>query len=348
MSLPQHILVMRLSALGDVAMMIPILKILRQTYPDLQLTVLSRPFFKPLYELVLEVNFIEADVKKEHKGLRLLKLGKQAKSHKIDAVADLHDVLRTKMLSVYFNLNGIPVKTIDKGRRAKKALVSGKPFYFKQLKTTHQRYADVFSKLGYPISLKNYTPPPKSAVPEKFREILNDKTKSFIGIAPFAAHEGKMYPPDLMKNLLQILDKSGDFKLLLFGGGQQEIKQFETWVKELENGINVAGKLSFSDELQLISNLDAFIGMDSGNGHLAAIFGIPVLTIWGVTHPFAGFAPFGQDEENQITADNDKYPLIPTSIYGNKFPSGYENAMRTIAPQKIVNELYRVIKSSKK
>lgn len=348
MSLPQHILVMRFSALGDVAMVVPVLRILRQTYPELKITVLSRPFFKPLFEFIPNVNFISADLKKEHKGLRIFKLGSQVKATKIDAVADLHDVLRTKMLSVYFRLHGISVKTIDKGRKEKKALVSGNPKSFKQLKTTHQRYAEVFAQLGYPISLENYSPPRKPEIPEKFCVFLADASKNIIGIAPFAAHEGKMYPPDLMKKLLKILEKSGNYKILLFGGGAHEIKQLNVWEKEVEHCVNVAGKLSFSDELRLISNVDAFISMDSGNGHLAAIFGIPVLTLWGVTHPFAGFAPFQQDEKNQLTADRKKYPLIPTSIYGNKFPPGYKNAMRTISPEKIAAELARVLKNIKK
>lgn len=348
MSLPQHILVMRFSALGDVAMVVPVISILRQTYPELKITVMSRPFFKPLFEFIPHVSFISADLKNEHKGMRIFKLGAQAKANKIEAVADLHDVLRTKMLSVYFRFNGIPVKTIDKGRKEKKALVSGNLNFFKQLKTTHQRYADVFAQLGYPISLEDYQPPAKPDIPEKLRVFLADASKNVIGIAPFAAHEGKMYPSDLMKKLLKILGKSGNYKILLFGGGSHEIKQLNVWENEFENCMNVAGKLSFSDELRLIANVDSFISMDSGNGHLAAIFGIPVLTLWGVTHPFAGFAPFQQDKRNQLTSDTDEYPLIPTSIYGNKFPPGYENAMRTISPEKIAAELARVIKKIKK
>ena len=62
--------------------------------------------------------------------------------------------------------------------------------------------------------------------------------------------------------------------------------------------------------------------MDSGNGHLAAMYGIPVITVWGVTHPYAGFAPFLQPEENSITADREQFPLIPTSVYGNKVWGG--------------------------
>ena len=83
--------------------------------------------------------------------------------------------------------------------------------------------------------------------------------------------------------------------------------------------------------------------MDSGNGHLAAMFGVPVLTIWGVTHPAAGFAPIHQPKEFQILPDLEKYPLIPTSIYGNKYPDGYLNCFNTIAPEEIVDTIKKCL-----
>jgi len=112
---------------------------------------------------------------------------------------------------------------------------------------------------------------------------------------------------------------------------------------QFESVTNVAGILTFEDELNLISNLDLMISMDSANGHLAAMFGIPVITLWGVTHPYAGFVPFQQPDENQLKADRNKYPLIPTSVYGNKYPPEYENAMATITPSSIVEKIYMLL-----
>jgi ADP-heptose:LPS heptosyltransferase len=80
------------------------------------------------------------------------------------------------------------------------------------------------------------------------------------------------------------------------------------------------------------------LSMDSGNGHLAAIYNVPAITLWGVTHPYAGFYPFNQNPENALLADKDQFPLIPTSIYGNKFPIGYEGTINSIAPQEIISK----------
>jgi len=66
---------------------------------------------------------------------------------------------------------------------------------------------------------------------------------------------------------------------------------------------------------------------------------VNVITLWGATHPFAGFKPFNQPMENCLTADREKYPLLPTSIYGNKKVAGYEEAMRTISVESVLDKI---------
>ena len=66
-----NILIIRFSALGDVAMTVPIVYSLAMQYPDIRVTVLSRGFARPLFEgLAPNVRFMEADLKKEYRGIR--------------------------------------------------------------------------------------------------------------------------------------------------------------------------------------------------------------------------------------------------------------------------------------
>lgn len=340
---PTHILVIRLSAMGDVAMTVPVLRVLAQTYPELKIKVLSRPFFKPFFEEIPNLDFLEADVYGEHKRFGLIKLANQAKDLGIDAVADLHNVIRSKIITKYLKFKGIETATIDKGRAEKKALIAAKGENISQLKTTHQRYADVFEKLGFPLNLNTFTVPPKKRLTPKLNGLIGVEPKKLIGIAPFAAHQSKMYPLSLMAEVIRELDKTDKYRIFLFGGGKKEIKQLQQLENPFANVTNVAGKLTFEEELALISNLDLMLSMDSGNGHLAAMYGVPVVTLWGVTHPYAGFVPFNQPESNQLLADRKKYPLIPTSIYGNKYPPNYELVMHTIPPETVVSKVEKVI-----
>ncbi|WP_282030233.1 glycosyltransferase family 9 protein [Winogradskyella eximia] len=335
---PKHILVLRFSAMGDVAMTVPVLRALITQYPKLKITVVTRGFFKPFFQDLENVTVYEADFKGEHKGvLGLYKLSKELKKLQFDAVADLHNVLRSKILKLFFF--GKKVVQLDKGRAEKKALTSGQTF--QQLKTTHQRYAEVFETLGYAVDLSQPTFSESKPLSENLNAFISTKDFKTIGIAPFAAHQSKMYPIAQMKAVISELSTS--YNVILFGGGAREIEVLNQLETEYSNVKSVAGKLNLEDELRLISTLDLMLSMDSGNAHIAAMLGKKVITIWGVTHPFAGFAPFNQPKDFALTANREQYPLIPTSVYGNKFPEGYENAAGSISVEDIVAKIRATI-----
>ncbi|WP_246288450.1 glycosyltransferase family 9 protein [Winogradskyella costae] len=335
---PKHILVLRFSAMGDVAMTVPVLRALMAQHPELKITVVTRSFFKPFFQDLKSASIYEADFKRKHKGiLGLYKLSKELKKLRFDAVTDLHNVLRSKILKLFFF--GKKVVVLDKGRAEKKALTSGASF--KQLKTTHQRYADVFEDLGFTVDLSNPIFPKPKTLTEKLSTFISNKSFKTIGIAPFAAHESKMYPLEQMETVIEELSK--DYNVVLFGGGAKEIALLNQLETKYNNVTSVAGKLNLEEELILISNLDLMLAMDSGNAHMAAMLGKKVITIWGVTHPFAGFAPFNQTIDFALTADRTQFPLIPTSIYGNKFPEGYEDAAGSVSEAVIVSKIKAVI-----
>lgn len=320
-------------------MTVPVLHALTKQYPDLKITVVTRAFFKPFFQDLNNVNVFEADLKGKHKGvIGLFKLSQQLKALGIDAVADLHNVLRSKILKFFFF--GIKVVQLDKGRAEKKALTSG--HYFKQLKTTHQRYAEVFKALGYAVDLSQPTFSESKLLLENLNAFISNKNFKTIGIAPFAAHQSKMYPIVQMKDVISEL--STRYNVILFGGGAREIEVLNQLETESKNVKSVAGKLKLEDELRLISNLDLMLSMDSGNAHIAAMLGKKVITIWGVTHPFAGFTPFNQPIDFALTANRAVFPLIPTSVYGNKFPEGYENAAGSISVEEIIAKVDEVCK----
>ncbi|WP_431133125.1 glycosyltransferase family 9 protein [Psychroserpens mesophilus] len=339
MSKPKHILVIRLSAMGDVAMTVPVLRLFVKQYPNVKLTVVTKAFFKPLFRDIPHISVVTADIKGKHKGiLGLYKLSKLLKKTGFDGVADLHNVLRSNILKFFFF--GKKVVQIDKGRAEKKALTSGK--LFQQLKTTHQRYADVFEHLGYPIDLSNPIVPKPSKLNTKSVQVIGDDSTPLIGIAPFAAFKGKTYPLSQMQTVIEKLSK--EYKVVLFGAQGTEANQLEDIANKNKNVINLAGKLSLHDELDVISNLRLMISMDSGNAHLAAMQGVKVLTIWGITHPYAGFYPFYQDETNALLADRTTFSKIPTSIYGNVLPDGYEEVFSTILPKDILEKVKSILK----
>ncbi|MEH6513513.1 MAG: glycosyltransferase family 9 protein [Maribacter arcticus] len=344
---PVHILVIRLSAIGDVAMTVPVILGICKKYPSVKITVLTKPFMAPIFSDIPNVSVFNANVKGKHKGiLGLWKLYKELANLQIHMVADLHHVLRSSILKKFFKLRAIPFIQIDKGRDEKKKLIDPKRVKLEPLKSTFKRYSEVFEKLGYTISVNEMVVLSKKSLPKDFVHLKDNQEQLLVGIAPFAAFKGKMYPLNLMKEVINKLNNTNKYKIILFGGGQQEVEILSTWDNQFNNVFSAAGKLSFSAELSLISNLRLMLAMDSGNAHLAAMFGVPTVTLWGVTHPYAGFFPFGQSKDNALLADRVQYPLIPTSIYGNKFPAGYENVMSTMHPTKVVQKIIEVINNN--
>ncbi|MEP3837363.1 MAG: glycosyltransferase family 9 protein [Algibacter sp.] len=334
----KNILVIRLSAMGDVAMTVPVLRALTQQHPELRITVLTRAFFKPFFRDLEHVEVFSADLKGEHKGVfGLYKLGRALNKKRFYVVADLHNVLRSKVLKKFIKCKRFI--SIDKGRKEKRLLTSKK--VYKQLKTTHRRYADVFGGLGYKIDLNTPRFPKKAILNSELKKYIQNPSKKIIGIAPFAAHEGKMYPLSQMKLVVEKLSK--DYNIILFGGGKYESEILDDFQNKFENTTSLAGKLSLDEELDVISNLEVMLSMDSGNAHVAAMLGIKVVTIWGVTHPFAGFAPFNQPEDYALLANRAQYPLIPTSVYGNKYPETYKEAAGSVSPEQVVEKIVSIL-----
>ncbi|RXM48557.1 glycosyltransferase family 9 protein [Flavobacterium sp. YO12] len=331
---------MRLSAMGDVAMTVPVLRAFVKQYPEVKLTVISRPFFKPFFDGIPNLNFFAFDEKERHKGfLGLVRLFKDVSKLKVDAFADLHNVLRSKVVGSLFALSGKKRATVDKGREGKKELTRAENKIFAPLPTMFERHTKVFEELGFSLDLSNPQFPEKAILSEDILEIIGNENQKLIGIAPFAQYDSKVYPLDLMKEVVAKLAENSSYKILLFGGGKKEIDILDSIAQPFENVINMAGKIKFQQELQLISNLDVMLSMDSGNAHIAAMLGVKVITLWGATHPYAGFLPFNQSLENALTADRNQYPQLPTSVYGNKTVEGYQDAMRSISPNEIVEKI---------
>ena len=330
--------------MGDVAMMIPSLRCLTKAYPDLNITIVTSGFYKPFFTEFKNINFFEADFKNSHNGIKgLFRLYKELKILKPTHIADLHSVIRTHFLSVLFKLRFIKIKKINKLRSDKKRLFRKSNKVLKPLIPTQYRYSEVFCRLGFNIDLTSHEFPLPKIITDSTQNFLSEleSGKKKIGIAPFASFTGKIYPLDLMQKVVGFLQK--DHYVFLFGNGKYETDILKVWTKAYPNVLGCYVLNSLKSELEIISNLSAMISMDSANGHLAANYNVPVISLWGLTHPFAGYAPFLSKPENELTSDREKYPLLPTSAYGNKTPKGYENVMRTIDVNDVILAVNKVV-----
>ncbi|MGA9212108.1 glycosyltransferase family 9 protein [Kaistella sp.] len=297
-----RILAYRFSAFGDVAMTVPVFTEFLQQNPEVEVVIVSRDNFKDLFEGIPNLIFKGIDVD-HYKGiLGLRKLGKLLlKEFNPDYIADLHDVIRTKTLDLFFIKNGFKVFKIHKGKEEKEHLIDVWNLDKKKLKPTSERYADVFRAMNFKLELSHQYPQ-KTLV------------KKGIGIAPFAQHKGKMLPLEKTFEVVRILAQN--HKIYFFGGGENEVTILNDWQQQIANTESLAGKLTLKEELQKIAELEVMISMDSANMHLASLVGTRCISVWGSTHPFAGFLGYGQSE-NDIVQVKD-LTCRPCSVFGDK------------------------------
>lgn len=339
-----NILILRFSALGDVAMTLPVVHALATQYPQHRITVVSRDRWSALYDrMPANVTFLGVDLRKEYAGWKGLRaLYRRLSGEGFDYVADLHDVLRSKYLRWRFLLAGARVAHIRKGRSGKRRLARRRNKIFAPQPTSFERYAAVLERLGFPVRLafRSLYGEGKGDLTPLLSLTGPKGTNRWIGVAPFAAHRGKIYPEDRMEQVLSRLARHSRLRVFLFGGGPQEVICLKKWEERYPNVVSVAGRLKMDGEIALMSQLDVMIAMDSANMHLASLVHIPVVSVWGATHLYAGFMGWGQDESTVIQED---LPCRPCSVYGNKPCWRGDYACLQIAPERIVKCVEQIL-----
>ena len=343
-----HLLIIRFSALGDIAMAVPVVASLARQYPDLRITVLSRPFARVLFEgLAPNVGFMGADIKKEYAGLRGMNaLYRRLVAKNITAVADFHNILRSNYLRLRFNLGHYHVAHINKHRRGKHRLTRNSDKVMEQQPTSFHNYLEVLARLGYTVE-PTFTSifPPEGGHLRLLPHVIGEKKKfqQWIGIAPFAAHKGKIYPEQNMeKVIVQLIQRHPSCRIFLFGGGGDEKVVIDGWAEKYKNCVNASAVVGgLKNELILMSHLDVMISMDSANMHLASLTATPVVSIWGATHPFAGFMGWHQNPDNAIGLN---LPCRPCSVYGNKpCLRGDYACLKNISPEMVLEKVAKLL-----
>lgn len=348
----RKVLIIRLSALGDVAMTIPIVYSVCRSCPDTTFVMLTQQAASQLFvQAPRNLQVVVADVKGRHKGFGgLYELAKEMRDLSIDSVADLHDVLRSKFLRTIFRWWGIRVAVIDKGRREKRRLTARRKCdELRPLRSSFERYGEVFTSLGFRFTADFDSLYGREKGDESLYSGLTapkEPGEYWIGIAPFAKHKGKIYPLDRMERVVAKLSAEPKVKLFLFGSGEYERDILAVWKERYPHVVTLADKRhGFAVELALMSHLDVMVSMDSANMHLASLVAVPVVSVWGATHPYCGFLGWHQSADNVVQRPLD---CRPCSIFGNKPCHRKDYACLDIAPEAIVGRVKSLRVSAEK
>lgn len=342
-----HLLLIRFSAMGDVALLSPVVYNALEQNPELKITVVSRPAFRDIFAQHPRFHFFGADLKGVHRGVRgLFRLYRALRKSQITAVLDIHDVLRSRILSTFFRMGGISVTRFNKGRAEKKAVLGNLPLA--PLKHTAERYFEALAALNLKTGWLSSPLPPVGQISANINNLLDSKSteEKWIGVAPYAQHPSKIWGDEKMVQALRFLEAKFSCKFFLFGGGSREIEQLKNLAKHVDSSHLVAGNHTLAEELALMQHLDVMISMDSANMHLASLVGTKVVSIWGPTHPFIGFAPLF-NTHGVVQVD---LPCRPCSIFGKiKTSSQAECAaasMNAISPEMVSEKVISILNNT--
>ena len=326
--------------MGDVALVTPVLREMKKQFPEVRITMLTRPAFKSFFTEDKSLSVFLSDLKGKHKGiLGLIRLYSDLKKEgKIDWVIDLHDVIRSKVLRFFFRLSGVNISVIDKGRKEKEDLIKGGEKV--QLRHTVTRYCDAFTRAGFllePSDKQNITLSAAALI--RAKEIVGGVSNLNIGVAPYAKHKLKRWPEENMVRLLNMIPEKHSARFFLFGG-KDEAGQLEEFMQKVKGSINLAGMLSLEEEIAVISKLDFMIAMDSSNMHIATLLGIKVISVWGGTDPLNGFGAWMQPDEYSIRIPFKELTCRPCTIYGKgECKRGDFACMNWLTPEIVLNRL---------
>ena len=348
----KKILVLRFSAMGDVALLLPVLQSLLAAYPQVEVILVTRPKFSSFFQGLDRVTVFEADVDYDYTGFFGLRnlFGILLRKAHYDAVVDVHDHIRTIFLRTLFRLFGTKVVTFEKGRAAKKAFTRKENKIAESLPHTVERYREAFVKAGFNFPMLE---PPYFVPTEKISSLLNtwlanqglEKKEKWIGIAPFALHKSKIWPLENYPALLETLLKDQSYKFFLFGGGKKEVAWFEELRAKFPNNvIIVAGQITLRQEMTLMQRVDLMLCVDSSNMHLAMLAGAPLLSIWGGTHPDVGFGPYKRSSDSIVQISREELPCRPCSVFGTeKCHRGDFACMTRITPAAVAERIKKIL-----
>lgn len=338
-----RVLITCFSSISNVAAIVPQLYGLVNDYPQHEFVVLSRSFLKPLFDKLPRVTFVGADIRGEHKTIvGVYQLFKQLKAMRPDVVLDMQRSWRTKLITRLFTLLGTKTLQIGFARSEQKHLIKQGANKYHPIPTIFDRQARLYAKIGLKVNddfHKLYDPNMEQVA--KIKELYGEKCGHWIGIAPFSIARGKTLPLRKMKNVIAHFDKQPNTKIFLFGAGEMENELLSDWQSLYNNVYAVHTNLKLDDELILMNFLDVMLCMDSANMHLASLMAVPVVSVWGATHPYSGFLGWKQSMDNCVGVDFSCRPC--TAHSDKKCKYGDYRCLESLHSSKIIEVINQCI-----
>jgi lipopolysaccharide heptosyltransferase II len=344
MRIPEKILIIRFSSLGDILLASPLLRVLHRSFPRARVDFLLKAEYADLVRYHPAVSSVLALPSAGSEDLSELR--RQIRAERYDVILDLHNSLRSR--AVRFFSGARRVFSVNKRVIRRFMLVNLKRNFYREVVPVAERYLETVAPLGLAkdnLGLELYVPDETiSRVATMMSRYKLDRFDVVIGMAPSARHATKRWPPERFRELGVRLVKERRAKLLLFGGPEEtdycgDIAQMINAEAGSSSAESLAGKLSLLETAAALDHCTLMISNDSGLMHMAAARGRRVLAIFGSTVREFGFFPYGTPA---AILEAGALPCRPCSHIGREScPEGHFRCMKDIS----VEEAFSAVRS---
>ncbi|MDH4461594.1 MAG: glycosyltransferase family 9 protein [Flectobacillus sp.] len=309
-------LILRFSSIGDIVLTTPVIRCLKEQYPNAEVHYATKKSFKTLVENnphIDKFHLLEDN---------LNDLIKSLQAEKFDYVIDLHNNLRTRIIKLRL---GKKAFTFDKLNFQKWVLVKFKKNLMPDVHIV-DRYMDTLKSLGIKNDNKglDYFIPERDEMPMSW--LPENVRKGYAVYAIGGQHETKKMPFPKMVELCKTIQLP-----LVLIGGKEDSEMAERLVnhyKGVKHILNLCGKCNLNQSASIIKSSFMVYTHDTGMMHVAAALKKKTIAIWGNTVPEFGMYPY---QTEFISIENKELACRPCSKIGHKeCPLGHFKCMNDL------------------
>ncbi|MFM1859750.1 MAG: hypothetical protein RL133_1250 [Pseudomonadota bacterium] len=302
MTAPKVILIVRLSAMGDLVMASGFAQAIRQSHPQARVFWLVQAGFEPIVEAISGVDHVivwpRAEWTRLWRSRQWLALWRAIRTFRdelralqIDWAIDLQGLLKSGLLA---RLSGAKRQTSLGGKEGSSWLsndvVSRGTDRVLQRAVMGAEYAELAGHLGF-CSPKDVRPalfvPERSQQPlSQFLQSMQLEPGRFVVVAPFTTRPQKHWPEEHWRALLQIWSAQLPLDTLVMLGGPGDSETSRRMAQDFPTVRNLVGSTPLSLSLGVLSAARVVIGVDTGLTHAAQALGVPTVALFGSTIPY--------------------------------------------------------------
>lgn len=341
---PGKILILRLSSIGDVVLVSPLLRVLRRRFPNAIIDLAVKEEYADVVRHHAAVNAVHL-VRKNEGLCGLLQLGRALRRRRYDVVLDLHRNFRTALLG---RLSAAPVRLGYRKHRLRRWLyVRFKMNTMAKIPPIAQRYLQAAAPLGIEEDGAGtelfWTPQHEREADLALQSAGWQPGQCLIALAPGAGYFTKRWPAEYFAGLAaQITGSDWEGRVAVLGGAQDREYGERISAQNRQRILDLTGRCSLLAAAAIIKRCHLLIANDSGLLHIAEAVRTPVLALFGSTTKPLGFFP--QLSVSRVL-ENARLGCRPCSHLGYRAcPRGHFRCMREIAPQQVYEEFKKLVR----